>query len=92
MESAAGLLGFFMLLQLVFMLALLAGGLYALFALGRAAAGLDRLAAAVESWVAQQQSSVSSAPPQTPSTLAAPSTSVPPVAENRPSETYESTV
>ena len=65
-NNAAGLLGFLMLMQLIFLLALLAGGLYALFALGRAAAGLDRLASAMETWVERQNNtspSVRSIPP-----------------------------
>jgi hypothetical protein len=55
MESnpLTGLLGLLMLLQLAVVLMILLGGLYALYCLNRAAAGLDRLASAVESWVAQ---------------------------------------
>ncbi len=55
MESnpLAGLLGLLMLLQLIVVVVVLLGGLYALFCLNRAASGLDRLASAVENWVAQ---------------------------------------
>lgn len=56
-ESASpglGLLGFWMLLQLVAFVALLLGGLYLLYCLGRAASGLDRLATAVEEMVQRQ--------------------------------------
>jgi hypothetical protein len=51
-NSLTGLFGVWLLLQLVVLLVLLLGGLYALFCLNRAALGLDRLAAAVENWVA----------------------------------------
>lgn len=56
MESnpALGLLGFWMMLQLVASLALLIGGIYLLFCLGRAASGLDRMANAMEDWIALQ--------------------------------------
>ena len=50
----AGLLGFWMMMQLASTLALLLGGLYALYCLSRAAAGMERLAAAVEDLTAQQ--------------------------------------
>lgn len=55
MESnpVAGLLGLLMILQLIVVLAVLLGGLYALYCFSRAAAGLDRLASAVETWVTQ---------------------------------------
>ncbi len=46
-------LGFWMTMQLVSTLALLLGGLYALFCMSRAASGLDRLASAVEDLVAR---------------------------------------
>jgi hypothetical protein len=46
-------LGFWMMMQLVSTLALLLGGLYALFCMSRAASGLDRLASAVEDLVAR---------------------------------------
>jgi hypothetical protein len=56
MESnpALSLLGFWMMLQLFATLALLAGGIYLMFCLGRAASGLDRMASAMEDWVALQ--------------------------------------
>ena len=47
-NAALGVLGLWMWLMLVGSLALLLGGMYALYCLGRAAAGLDRLASAVE--------------------------------------------
>ncbi len=55
MESnpLAGLLGLLMMLQLGVVLLILLGGLYALYCLNRAASGLDRMASAVENWVAQ---------------------------------------
>jgi hypothetical protein len=54
-NPALGLIGFWMLLQLAATLAILIGGIYALFCLGRASAGLDRMATAMEEWVAQQK-------------------------------------
>ncbi len=56
MESnpLTSLLGFWMMLQLFATLALLAGGIYLMFCLGRAASGLDRMANAMEDWVALQ--------------------------------------
>lgn len=62
MDSSAGanplgaFLGFWMLIQLVVVLGLLLGGLYALFCLHRSAANLDRLASAVEDLVARSTS------------------------------------
>lgn len=53
-NPALGLLGFWMMMQLAATIALLLGGIYALFCLGRAAAGLDRMASAIEEWVAKQ--------------------------------------
>jgi hypothetical protein len=50
-----GLFIFWLMLQLVLMMALLVGGIYVLYCLGRAAAGLDRLASAAEEWVQQQK-------------------------------------
>jgi hypothetical protein len=75
-SSAAGLLGFLMFMQLIFLLALLAGGLYALFALGRAASGLDRLASAVEEWVSRQDNSSVTNVPST-NALSTPTSPVP---------------
>lgn len=57
METSSGanpvatLLGFGMLIQLVVLICLLLGGIYVLYCLGRAAAGMDRLASAVEALV-----------------------------------------
>jgi hypothetical protein len=74
----AGLLGFWMMLQLFATLALLGGGIYLLFCLGRAASGLDRMANAMEDWVAlqnqnlQNQSRPSSAAGSTPGAGAPP--------------------
>ena len=53
-NPALGLLGFWMMMQLAATIALLLGGIYALFCLGRAASGLDRMASAMEEWVAKQ--------------------------------------
>jgi len=53
-SPALGLLGFWMMLQLMATLALLVGGIYVLFCLGRAASGLDRMANAMEDWIALQ--------------------------------------
>jgi hypothetical protein len=70
MESNANpvmaLLGFWMMMQLVLMLALLLGGIYALYCLGRAASGLDRLASAVQEWVNRQNRPPGSTPPVAP--------------------------
>ena len=62
MDSSAGanplgaFLGFWMLIQLVVVLGLLLGGLYALFCLQRTAANLERLASAVEDLAARSTS------------------------------------
>ncbi|HVF10433.1 MAG TPA: hypothetical protein VNA16_06510 [Abditibacteriaceae bacterium] len=61
-NPALALLGFWMTMQLVATLALLLGGIYALFCLGRAASGLDRLASAVEEWVSRQSRAAGSTP------------------------------
>lgn len=83
-NSVVGLLGLWMWLQLVAFLALLLGGMYALYCLGKAAAGLDRLAAAVEDLVARQGGPVKPVVPGVPvppgQRIAAPSSvPVPPV-------------
>lgn len=54
MESnpVTSLLGLVLLLQLGVLLLVLLGGLYALYCLNRAASGLDRMASALENWVA----------------------------------------
>lgn len=49
-------LGFWMFLQLAASIILILGGIYVLYCLGRAAAGMDRLATAMEQWVQMQQS------------------------------------
>jgi hypothetical protein len=54
-NPALGLIGFWMMLQLAATLAILIGGIYALYCLGRASAGLDRMASAMEVWVEQQR-------------------------------------
>jgi hypothetical protein len=54
-NPALGLIGFWMMLQLAATLAILIGGIYALYCLGRASAGLDRMASAMEAWVEQQR-------------------------------------
>lgn len=72
MDSSAGanplgaFLGFWMLIQLVVVLGLLLGGLYALFCLHRSAANLDRLASAVEDLVARSASVNSNSGPANP--------------------------
>jgi len=53
-SAAMGLFVFWLMLQLVLMIALLVGGIYVLYCLGRAANGLDRLASAAEEWVRRQ--------------------------------------
>lgn len=65
MESnpVTSLLGFWMMLQLFVTLALLAGGIYLMFCLGRAASGLDRMASAMEDWVALQNRNMQSFSP-----------------------------
>ncbi|HEX8235338.1 MAG TPA: hypothetical protein VF600_05235 [Abditibacteriaceae bacterium] len=50
----AGIVGFWMLMQLASTLALLLGGIYGLYCLSRAASGMERLAAAVERLVAER--------------------------------------
>lgn len=57
MESnpVVGLVGFWMMMQLVAAVALLIGGIYLMYCLGRAASGLDRMAHAMEDWVAMEQ-------------------------------------
>jgi|GEM_PF-4355357 len=49
-------LGFWMFLQLAASIILILGGIYVLYCLGRAAAGMDRMATAMEQWVQMQQS------------------------------------
>lgn len=85
MESnpLAGLLGLLMLLQLIVVVVVLLGGLYALFCLNRAASGLDRLASAVENWVAQTaklqaQQAAQNKPLPGPNTVPAPQVLPPP--------------
>jgi hypothetical protein len=65
-NPALGLIGFWMMLQLAATLAILLGGIYALFCLGRAASGLDRMASALEEWVARQNASTPSNSPLLP--------------------------
>jgi hypothetical protein len=62
------LLGFWMFLQLAASLILILGGIYVLYCLGRAAAGMDRLASAVEEWVQLQRPSTTYQPPTPPAT------------------------
>lgn len=50
----AGIVGFWMLMQLASTLALLLGGIYALYCLSRAASGMERLAAAIERMAAER--------------------------------------
>jgi hypothetical protein len=63
-NPALGLIGFWMMLQLAATLAILVGGIYALYCLGRASAGLDRMASALEEWVAQHNATNASPPPR----------------------------
>jgi hypothetical protein len=53
----AGIVGFWMLMQLASTLAMLLGGIYALYCLSRAASGMERMAAAVERLVAERATS-----------------------------------
>ena len=50
-----GLVGLWMFLQVVFALALLLGGIYLLYSIGRAAAGLERMADSAEEWIELQK-------------------------------------
>lgn len=86
-NPALGFLGFWMMMQLVATLALLIGGIYLMFCLGRAASGLDRMANAMEDWIAlqsaqAQRGAMPSAPsaPQAPSAFgqSTPSAPIPP--------------
>ncbi len=75
-NPVASLLSFWMLLQLAATMALLLGGLYALYCISRVASSLDRLASAMESWAAQRvSSSEAGAPP--PSSFPLPPTTQP---------------
>jgi predicted lipid-binding transport protein (Tim44 family) len=79
MESnpALGLLGFWMMLQLFATLALLAGGIYLMFCLGRTASSLDRMASAMEEWVALQTQRPPNQNPFLPHTGSTPGVSAP---------------
>ncbi len=55
-QTITGMLGLWLMVQLIMVMALLLGGVYALFCLSRAAAGLDRLAGAVEQWAERESS------------------------------------
>ena len=70
MNNAAGALTYFLLIQLLLWLLLVAGGIYLLYALGRAAAGIDRVANALEILVAQKAAPQDFAPPLAPATSA----------------------
>jgi len=67
-------LGFWMFLQLAASIILILGGIYVLYCLGRAAAGMDRLASAFEEWVELQKPANTYQPPAASSTpvIAAP--------------------
>ena len=54
-NSPAAVLSLLLLLQLTALLALTLGAIYLLYCLGRAAAGLDRLASVAEAWLVWQQ-------------------------------------
>ncbi len=62
-NPVAGILGFWMFMQLATILAMLLGGVYVLYCLGRAASGLDRLASAVEELVRHQKADTRPLPP-----------------------------
>lgn len=78
-NPALGLIGFWMLLQLIATLALLIGGIYVLFCLGRAASGLDRMANAMEDWITLQNAHAQPLMPQKPGNAFDLSVRVPPV-------------
>lgn len=59
-------LGFWMFLQLAASIILILGGIYVLYCLGRAAAGMDRLATAVEEWVQLQKPNTTTYVPPAP--------------------------
>lgn len=66
-------LGFWMFLQLAASIILILGGIYVLYCLGRAAAGMDRLATAVEEWVQlQKPDNTTYVPPAPPAAPIAP--------------------
>lgn len=79
-NPALSLLGFWMMLQLFALLALLAGGIYLMFCLGRAASGLDRMANAMEEWVALQNQTLSKQHSSLPQAGSTPTASAPPSA------------
>lgn len=56
-----------MFLQLAASIILILGGIYVLYCLGRAAAGMDRLASAFEEWVQMQKPANTYQPPAPPS-------------------------
>ena len=60
-NSSSAVLGLLVLLQIAGLLALALGSLYLLYCLGRAAAGLDRLASVAEAWLVWQQQSAAAA-------------------------------
>lgn len=60
-NSSSAVLGLLVLLQIAGLLALTLGGIYLLYCLGRAAAGLDRLASVAEAWLVWQQTTANSA-------------------------------
>ena len=61
-NSSSAVLGLLVLLQITGLLALSLGSIYFLYCLGRAAAGLDRLADVAEAWLVWQQTSAARAP------------------------------
>ena len=72
-------LAYFLMMQLVMLVLLVAGAVYLLYCLGRIAGAVDRVANAVEVLVAQQNTSAS-APPLSGVQTFTPTVSSPPVA------------
>lgn len=81
-------------MQLIVVLALLLGGIYLLYSLGRAASGMERMADAFEEWVALQQPQQPAAarenePPALPRT---PLPAVPPTASSESAQAFDPTL
>lgn len=68
-SNSSAVLSLFLLLQLLALLTLTLGGLYALFCLGRAATGIDRLASVAEAWLVWQQTQAATSVSATPVTI-----------------------
>lgn len=95
-SPAMGLFVFWLMLQLVLMIALLVGGIYVMYCLGRAANGLDRMASAAEEWVRRQNAVARNEAMQPPGSLLRPSAPpvapMPPVSSVPPTEPDTSTI